>query len=738
MKKILFIAIIVSILHFSYARFASGGDIDILRPAGNSSDVIPLLYLKNVQKQRAAQSQQMLFDSNGIIDTLTWRNPDESQLVNFGFLNQGDSMLVWFDPPAYCRLVAIRFQPYNWEGNLLIDVWDASNYNPLVYSMDSTDANGWWGTFDPIDCGSCWVSGLSDHSPLGWTEDDPEHHLWGPFPSTVTAAHGDMWIEIRAAIGPQGEVDLGRDPFYIGACFYPTAGWGFYGQQAWSTPYNLFKFYSECCGPDSIHDGWFIRSYSVWFEAVVEFDDCRCRIRIPRAQNFTYAPGPYPIEAFIEDACASHPDESGIASAELVYTLNGIIYRQPMEGPPQGGLFMAEIPELAVWDTVTYRVEATGQTGLSCQSTNYVFARIEPQHPEADILVIWDNKRNPELDTFYIDLFNSFETQYEYELWNMGYRNGIDASVINWGWQTIYISGWGCRNTLPGFEYEGNPFVEWLEAGTVEEPHNLLYIDQDYFCVQDDYGCEWDEELSERDFMYAYFGVTRAISDNHGSEEAGYDSVTFGELGTEFEEIRVNFLPDILHPTHPENWLWPDWLIELTEDAEQIFRYKDNEFGAGVRLDRNHYRTVYLPWPDFFAVDSLENGDLVPREGLTQAIENILEWFGTRTSLDVTDGEVRIPGGYHLAQNYPNPFNSATVIRYQIGDSRSPVHTTLKVFNILGQEIQILLNELREPGAYTIQWDGRDNKGAEVSSGVYFYRLKVGNYICTKRMILLR
>ena len=112
-----------------------------------------------------------------------------------------------------------------------------------------------------------------------------------------------------------------------------------------------------------------------------------------------------------------------------------------------------------------------------------------------------------------------------------------------------------------------------------------------------------------------------------------------------------------------------------------------------------------------------------------------------------------------LEQNYPNPFNHRTNIRYSLpssehreesteqraqgGEERkaSTLHalrTTLKIYNILGQEVRTLVDELKELGYYTVSWDGMDRHGNEVASGVYFYRLKAGNFIHIKRMVLLK
>lgn len=90
---------------------------------------------------------------------------------------------------------------------------------------------------------------------------------------------------------------------------------------------------------------------------------------------------------------------------------------------------------------------------------------------------------------------------------------------------------------------------------------------------------------------------------------------------------------------------------------------------------------------------------------------------------------------FMLYQNYPNPFNSTTTINYQLTVG-SEVEIT--IYNVAGQQIRTLVKETRPAGYYEVEWDGKDNTGREVASGVYIYRLKAGNYIQSKKMLLLR
>jgi len=78
---------------------------------------------------------------------------------------------------------------------------------------------------------------------------------------------------------------------------------------------------------------------------------------------------------------------------------------------------------------------------------------------------------------------------------------------------------------------------------------------------------------------------------------------------------------------------------------------------------------------------------------------------------------------FDLRQNYPNPFNPTTTIEYSMPQRR---RISITIYNISGQEMRKLLSEFKEPGTYKVEWDGKDNNGRVVSSGVYFYQMMAG------------
>jgi hypothetical protein len=93
------------------------------------------------------------------------------------------------------------------------------------------------------------------------------------------------------------------------------------------------------------------------------------------------------------------------------------------------------------------------------------------------------------------------------------------------------------------------------------------------------------------------------------------------------------------------------------------------------------------------------------------------------------------PSGLILGQNFPNPFNLETGISFSLTRSSN---VSLKIYNILGEEVRTLADGQYSPGGYALSWDARDGRGAIVPSGVYFYRLTADGQVATRKMSLLK
>ncbi|KPL03034.1 MAG: hypothetical protein AMJ90_04225 [candidate division Zixibacteria bacterium SM23_73_2] len=118
-----------------------------------------------------------------------------------------------------------------------------------------------------------------------------------------------------------------------------------------------------------------------------------------------------------------------------------------------------------------------------------------------------------------------------------------------------------------------------------------------------------------------------------------------------------------------------------------------------------------------------------------------LKYFELSTGVEEEEGG-NLPERYTLSQNYPNPFNPFTTISFSVHGKlkteNGPIHTSLDIYNVLGQRVRTLVNENKLPGEYKVIWDGKDDSGEDVSSGVYFYRLRVEDGSEVKKMVLVK
>jgi hypothetical protein len=93
------------------------------------------------------------------------------------------------------------------------------------------------------------------------------------------------------------------------------------------------------------------------------------------------------------------------------------------------------------------------------------------------------------------------------------------------------------------------------------------------------------------------------------------------------------------------------------------------------------------------------------------------------------------PGNFKLGQNYPNPFNPTTTIRYEVPER---VRVTMAIYNVAGERVRVLVNEQKPQGRHFTTWNGRNDAGESVASGVYFYRMQAGSFVQAKKLVFLK
>ena len=141
-------------------------------------------------------------------------------------------------------------------------------------------------------------------------------------------------------------------------------------------------------------------------------------------------------------------------------------------------------------------------------------------------------------------------------------------------------------------------------------------------------------------------------------------------------------------------------------------------------------------------VETVETVEIVE----TADIQNMFDRFDTEveeteeteeaveTAVETSD-QASVPQAFALEQNAPNPFNNNTVIRFALPQ---PSQVELAIYNLLGQPVAVLVREHSAAGTFSVRWDGRDQAGRAVTSGVYLYQLRAGEYTEVRKLLLLR
>ena len=161
--------------------------------------------------------------------------------------------------------------------------------------------------------------------------------------------------------------------------------------------------------------------------------------------------------------------------------------------------------------------------------------------------------------------------------------------------------------------------------------------------------------------------------------------------------------------------VYKDTMMDFVPSAGnllQLVASTDTTFDAGTLVDTCYYRIAAVDTSGYASGNS-NTAFVNPATGI---------------------GDV-VSYRFKLYQNHPNPFNPTTMIGYELDRS---VDVQLDIYDVQGRLVRRLVNRVVEPGFHSIEWDGRNDSGRAVSSGIYFYRLRAGHTVQTRKMVLLK
>jgi YVTN family beta-propeller protein len=180
-------------------------------------------------------------------------------------------------------------------------------------------------------------------------------------------------------------------------------------------------------------------------------------------------------------------------------------------------------------------------------------------------------------------------------------------------------------------------------------------------------------------------------------------------------------------------------LFKLVPATEQVYKFAVGVAGGGLACDINGY--IWVTFPDS---NKLKKFDLLGNQvGQSVEVGNYPLGYGDMTGYECVsptavqdeDESREKPSQFTLSQNYPNPFNQATKIEFTLAKSG---FVNLNIYDILGRKVRTLVSERLSSGCKSVLWDGKDNSGNDVASGIYFYQLRTEDFSETKKLVLLK
>ncbi len=760
-KKLFTISILLAFASLAFAQNSAvlkqNGEIIDLMKARNLKEAIKVTKITNFNDVQAKSVfSPMGVDAAGKLDTVNYRDLGGAWNTNFGFNGQ-DVMFTWFEAVADMTIQGIGYTCSDAEGSSNATVslrliklnWTADelkNYAAAEYQGYYPSTGDGFNEVDPFgeEATEPWVSieGAAKTLPP-WTDAaDPAANTWdydlwsdGGFGWPTTAVASDLadpvynWLVFDDT--GLGNVDVkAGEVFAVVAIHDGTVlegdRIGFWSDNTIGVP--TWKFYEAgrlVIGPAGTGDpGWWVRLYTWDFVVAVDITgDTPPAVADVTELGTTLSTEDRVVTATITD---ENPGggAAGVAGANLHVAIDGgeeVPYAMTNTG---GDTWEATIPGQQPGTVVTYTIVATDVGGLVTRWARDITYRIYLP-VERNLVAINGSIGYP--DAYYFGQDSAFYA-WDYDSWNFG---ALTAELLE-NYDNVFEITQGGPN-----DRNDDAIRAWLDADPT----------RNYFLCGDEY-LGWDrgyadQAFAEGDFEYDMFGVTYSYND------VSYDGTAGQALPSKVTVLDVT-LGAMLYAAfnaNPTDSLQYDPTYELgvdnwhdgfdVVDGADVFMTGETRGIAGAPavqevnvavsniLDAGN-KVAFMAL-DPLALDSSPDyywWGFSEKSPTTYAVQ----WFGA----DVVGVEETgtLPEAYALSQNYPNPFNPTTVISFAIPEQAD---VTLKVFNLLGQEVATLMNGVRTAGTHEVNFNA-----SSLSSGVYFYTIKAGQFTSTKKMMLIK
>ncbi len=515
-----------------------------------------------------------------------------------------------------------------------------------------------------------------------------------------------------------GTVTIPTDGAYVGHYYDANGGPKMFmddGDHPRTDPsWNVARAYLGAFG------GWYFwATATAWTEfvqrIVVYYENVA-----PLIENLSMVPDYFEGNPEFDSITADIFDLDGtVASANLVWQVGAAGSEESVAmSNVEGDMWEGTIgTSFSAGDTVYYWVTAEDADGNFRQGSNLAFVVLQPPAKGTDVLVVNDGA---EISDAAItgSLAELGKTMY---LWDTGVHGGISDFEVEWGFDNIIWYGFGSGYMPSPFETGDNAVKRHLDGGG-----NLIVIDSDYLFVNG-FGAD---TLVAGEFGYDYLGLHTGFSD-----PAQTDTSFFGMEGN---PISGMYMPEgdtlVTYSNYLGLWYteapyatdWQDYLVPKEEAVPLFWNDSSQAYGmySAIGNTNGTYSTAFFA----FRLGGAEDAHI------QQVLDSTLSWFD-KNATAIDDNFNPVVSSYTLEQNYPNPFNPTTTINFNL-----PMSETVKltIYNSLGQRVVDLVNQNMKSGYHSVSWNGLNDQGGKVSSGVYYYKLEAGDFSSVKKMLLLK
>jgi hypothetical protein len=524
-------------------------------------------------------------------------------------------------------------------------------------------------------------------------------------------------------------------------------------------PYHSIKFYEL---PRSSGDpGWHIRGYEWGMYVVVEYIEApQTRITFFDKLETTFNTGPRLLRFFVSQ------DRSPFGgSIFLSYKIGGAprydttqAVLDSVVGTRTYGHFT--IPGAPPDSTVSWYVSVTDIYG---DRTNTPVRSYRIFQKKYKYLFLWNGRATwaslGTMGKYYMMKDSITETVY-YDAWDVKNYGKAEVPTLMDMYDVVFeLNGDGGNS---GADFIGTLAGPWLAKGTAANPKIYFFSDQDHGWISN----YKDTTFLDADAHAQYFGVKALINQDYPNGATKTWKLDLDpNVATDpvFSFIDKKNKKDTVtlwyHPTFELSPSITNWMDELTPTATAKALFRDVSHANKVVGLRNSdasakWHTFYLAFDhmgtDFRSDTSIAKyttPDKDPKYAWITDVGGVVGNVLKSLTSVRREGDV-IPGVYSLDQNYPNPFNPTTHLRFTVPEGHQPSaeigegrFVRLKIYDVLGREVETLVNETIKPGTYSVEWNA-----SRFASGVYFYQLRAhqkdggqaGNFVSVKKMMVVK